>query len=200
VGGLILCAIWWNFVHNFGGTLYAILCVICLHFSWLFGDRLSGNVNLKGLHHCRSDLTTHGEKETEQRKESARCSNPFPNQLPPSSCPYYPITSSTTLPCHKQSSYEKDNAKTVCPHSKRPNCSDPKLKHLTCRRCSALLSPRVGSTITRLAETSRQDNDMLEIECCHCGTKRRFGMKEGFSLYSERETAEAAQAPPAAAT
>jgi hypothetical protein len=41
VGGLILCAIWWNFVHNFGGTLYAILCVICLHFSWLFGDRLS---------------------------------------------------------------------------------------------------------------------------------------------------------------
>jgi hypothetical protein len=55
----------------------------------------------KRQHHCRFDLTTHGEKETEQRKESSRCSNPFPNKLPPSSSPYYPITSSTALPCHK---------------------------------------------------------------------------------------------------
>jgi RNase P subunit RPR2 len=72
------------------------------------------------------------------------------------------------------------------------------MKHLTCRRCSALLSPRVGSTVTRLAETGH-GNGMLEIECRHCGTKRRFGMDEGFTFYSEREPVEVTQVAPSTA-
>lgn len=95
---------------------------------------------------------------------------------------------------------KKTMLKLYLPTTGMPNSSDPKLKHLTCRRCSALLSPRVGSTITRLAETSRQENEMLEVECRHCGTKRRFGIKEGFTLYTEREAVEVAQPHSSAAT
>src|SRR5271167_3935735 len=42
------------------------------------------------------------------------------------------------------------------------NCSDPKLKRLTCRRCSALLSAQTGNVITRLAESKGgKGDDML---------------------------------------
>jgi RNase P subunit RPR2 len=65
--------------------------------------------------------------------------------------------------------------------------SDPKLKRLTCRRCSALLSPQTGNIITRLAESlGGKGDEMLEIECRHCNTKRRFNMSETFTLYTER--------------
>ena len=73
------------------------------------------------------------------------------------------------------------------------NFSDPKLKRLTCRRCAALLSPQSENITTRLAESSGRGNDMLEVECRHCGTKRRFEMDENFSLYTEREPIETTQ-------
>jgi len=70
----------------------------------------------------------------------------------------------------------------------RTNGSDPKLKRLTCRRCSASLSPQTGNIITRLTESKGGKGvGMLEIECRHCGAKRRFNMAETFSLYTERE-------------
>ena len=72
----------------------------------------------------------------------------------------------------------------------KTNSSDPNLKRLTCRRCSALLSPQTGNVTTRLAEAT---NDVLEIECRHCGTKRRFNITEAFSLYSERQPVEITQ-------
>ena len=74
------------------------------------------------------------------------------------------------------------------------NDSDPKLKRLTCRRCSALLSPQTGNIITRLAESQGGKGDeMLEIECRHCSAKRRFNMSETFTLYTEREPIEVAE-------
>ena len=67
---------------------------------------------------------------------------------------------------------------------------DPKLKRLSCRRCSALLSPQSGNIKTRIIN---EKNDLLEIECRHCGTKRRFTISENFTLYSEKEPVEIAQ-------
>jgi hypothetical protein len=34
---------------------------------------------------------------------------------------------------------------------------------------------------------------MLEIECRHCGTKRRFPITENFTLHSEKEPVEIAE-------
>lgn len=137
-----------------------------------------------------------GKEETEQSKGSTRCNNPLTNQLPPSSSTHSPPPSSTTLPHNKQSSHEEDDAETVLPpvYVYILMISDPKLKRLICRRCSALLSPQTGNVMTRLAETKGGNGDeMLEIECCHCGTKRRFNMSQNFTLYSEREPIEVTQ-------
>jgi len=69
---------------------------------------------------------------------------------------------------------------------------DPQLKRLSCRRCAALLSPQSGNITTRIT-TINEKNDLLEIECRHCGTKRRFNINEDFTLYSERQPVEVAQ-------
>jgi RNase P subunit RPR2 len=69
---------------------------------------------------------------------------------------------------------------------------DPNLKRLSCRRCSALLSPQSGNIKTRITAVNEK-NDLLEIECRHCGTKRRFTISENFTLYSEKEPVEIAQ-------
>jgi RNase P subunit RPR2 len=73
------------------------------------------------------------------------------------------------------------------------NFSDPKLKRLTCKRCSALISPHSKNVTTRLVEGSGKGIDMLEVECIHCKTKRRFPVDEKFTLYSEKEPLESVQ-------
>jgi RNase P subunit RPR2 len=69
---------------------------------------------------------------------------------------------------------------------------DPQLKRLSCRRCCALLSPQ-SVNITTSIKAINKKNDLLEIECRHCGTKRRFNITENFTLYSEKEPIEVAQ-------
>jgi hypothetical protein len=46
--------------------------------------------------------------------------------------------------------------------------------------------------MTRLIQASGKGDEMLEIECRHCSTKRRFKMSLDFTLYSEREPVETA--------
>ena len=69
---------------------------------------------------------------------------------------------------------------------------DPKLKRLSCRRCLALLSPQSGNITTRITAINEK-NDLLEIECRHCGAKRRFPITDNYTLYSDREPLEVAQ-------
>jgi hypothetical protein len=135
-----------------------------------------------------------GKEEAEQREGSTGCCDSLANQFSPSSCTHRPITSSTTLPHNKSSCHEEDDGQTVFPFCNRTDGSDPKLKRLCCRRCTALLSPQIGHVITRLAESNGAKSDeMLEVECHHCGTKRRFNISPEFTLYTEREPVEAVQ-------
>jgi len=39
---------------------------------------------------------------------------------------------------------------------------------------------------TRLVEGTGKGVDMLEVECVHCGTKRRLPVDEKYTLYSEK--------------
>jgi RNase P subunit RPR2 len=73
------------------------------------------------------------------------------------------------------------------------HCRDPKLKRLTCKRCSALISPQSRNVATRLVEGRGRGVDMLEVECIHCRTRRRFPVDDKYTLYSEKEPVERVQ-------
>lgn len=73
------------------------------------------------------------------------------------------------------------------------HCRDPKLKRLTCKRCSALISPQSKNVATRLVEGRGKGVDMLEVECVHCRTRGRFPVDDKYTLYSEKEPVETVQ-------
>ena len=53
-----------------------------------------------------------------------------------------------------------------------------------------MISPQSPSVTTRLVEGTGRGVDMLEVECVHCETKRRFPVDEEKRLYSEKDGVE----------
>ena len=71
---------------------------------------------------------------------------------------------------------------------------DPRMKRLTCRRCAALLAPGLGNAATRL--TGGRGDEMVEVQCVHCGCVKRVRIVEGYTVWSERVPVETTRLRP----